>query len=165
MTDENTESPSFDNPMDALSTIGIKRVLHEDAKVTLHYFSALDGWELKRKYREYLTTDDTQMRMAFTTVVLSYASLPIGEQEVPLSSVPIVNEQLECWQNVEVVFHAVLNYNGISTDPAEIERLRWQVAGEELAKGFLASVNDLMGPAFAMAAKGNDNTESGERAA
>lgn len=152
------QEPTFDTPppnlMDTLSDIDVTRSFGE-AKVTLKPFSALDGWELKRQYRDYLASDDPNFRQHYTIAVLANTTIFANQHDMPLNNIATINEQLENWQNVEKVFLAALNFNGIKTDPAEVERMRWQTAGEDVAKGFLAAVNDLMGPALRLAAENN----------
>lgn len=158
--EQNAQDPIFEtpppNPMDALSEIDVSRSFG-DAKVILKAFSALDGWEIKRQYRDYLASDDPNFRQHYTIAVLANTTIFVGDRDVPLNNPASINEQLENWQNVEKVFLASLAYNGIKTDPAEVERLRWQTAGEDVAKGFLAAVNDLMGPAFTLAVQSHQD--------
>ncbi len=128
------------------------------AKVVVHHFPALTGWEIRRQYREYLESKDPTFRINFTVTVLSHASIVVatedGESEAVLSNHNVVNQELEHWQNVEKVFEAVLGYNGIKVDVAEVERRRWQIAGEDMAASFLASVQTLISPALIVAASG-----------
>lgn len=164
MTEENQQDEQVienppPNPMDALSEVEVKRMVKGDTIVTLHQFSALDGWEIKHQYRAFLETTDQAFRMQFTVGVLSHASVRSFGEEMRLSGPQVINDQLESWQNVDAVFHAVLAYNGVRVDPAEVERRRWQVAGEDMAKAFLASVSDLMTPAMKLAAAGTEQDE------
>jgi hypothetical protein len=140
------------NPMDALSDIEVSRSFGPGT-VTLKPFNALDGWELKRQYRDYLASEDPHFRLTYTVNVLANTTIAISGENMPLNNPMIINQQLENWQNVEKVFLSALNFNGIKTDPADVERVRWQAGGEDLAKGFLAAVSDLMGPAFMLAAR------------
>ena len=124
----------------------------ETLRVKIRHFPALTGWEVRRRYREFLESKDPSFRLGFTVSVLSYASIEGTEDIAPLNTADIINSRLRKWQNVEKVFNAVLGYNGIRTDPAEVERLRWQVAGEDMAATFLAAVQSLIGPALTIAA-------------
>jgi hypothetical protein len=164
MTDDSVSKNIPETSMEKMSELTIKRVVHDDATIKLDHFSALDGWELKRQYRDYLSSDDPKFRTAYTMTVLCYATIESNGDSIRLSNSIDINEQLECWQNVEKVFYAVLKHNGVQTDPAEIERLRWKVAGEDLAKAFLGAVSDLIGPALTIAAGGRSETADGPNA-
>lgn len=162
MSNEQHENPAEtgltapqDGALDLAETVEIERT-GGTARAKVRHFPALTGWEIRRQYREFLESKEPTFRMAFTVTVLSHACILVqngeGVDEVPLNDVDAVNALLENWQNVEKVFSAVLGYNGIKTDAAATERRRWQLAGEDLAAGFLGSVSSMIGPALTLAA-------------
>jgi hypothetical protein len=122
----------------------------------VHHFSALTGWEIRRQYREYLASNDPKFRIGFAIAVLSNVSVQKESGDEFLDTAAKINEELECWQNVEKMLSAQLGYNGIETSPLELERARWQVAGEDMAASFLAAVQTLIGPALTIAASKKD---------
>lgn len=121
-------------------------------RAKVHHFSALGGWEMRRRYREYLESKDSNFRMAFIVGALSHVSIADENGDVFLSNADAINAQLENWQNIDKVFNALMEYNGIQIDAAEFERRRWQEAGEDLAASFLAAVQSTIGPALTLAA-------------
>jgi hypothetical protein len=114
-----------------------------DRTITLSVFPALEGFELDRRYRvDYKLQADRYVRREYTLAVLSYASYG----DTPLATPDAVDSALENWKNVEAVFHAVLNFNGVDLELAE-EKARWfEYAGAELATTFIATTTNLMGP-------------------
>lgn len=123
-------------------------------KFKISHFPPLTGWELLRQYGEYVASNDPAFRTRFTLLVLSHASEVVGDNEMPLNGADVVNTSLDSWDDIETLFNAVLGYNGIRTDPAETDRRRWEVAGEDMAASFLAAVKELIGPALTIASKG-----------
>jgi hypothetical protein len=114
-----------------------------DRIVTLNVFPALEGFELDRRYRtDYKVQPDRHVRREYTLAVLSHAEC----NGASLATPDHINASLESWKNVEAVFQAVLNFNGVDLELEE-EKARWfEYAGSELAATFIATTTQLMGP-------------------
>jgi hypothetical protein len=130
----------------------------ETKRIKLNKFAAMDGWEIKRQTREYTESTDPKFRNYFTLIVLSYAAiLGEGDSFIMLANSDIVNESLESWMNVEIVFDAVLAYNNIDHAFKEERNKQWKFAGEEMAASFLAATSYMMKPAIESFSKGQVN--------
>jgi len=114
-----------------------------DRAITLGTFPALEGFELDRRYRtDYKMQADRHTRREYTLAVMAFASF----EGKPLDTVEAIDDVLEVWRNVELIFHSVLAYNGVDLELLE-ERARWfEFAGAELATTFIATTTSLMGP-------------------
>jgi hypothetical protein len=108
----------------------------------------MDGWELKRQLREYIESNSPEFRNNFTLIILSYAQLIREDTYTPLSTYEVVNDVLESWMNVEIVFNAVLDYNNIDYDLKVERNNQWHFAGEEMAAAFIAATSYMMQPAI-----------------
>lgn len=122
-------------------------LLNGDTKdVKLSRFPAMAGWELQRRYVEFVLTKDAAFRQGFTLEILSYASVRIGESDQALSTSALVENHLQKWENIRDVFEGVLALNGIDpANHAEKEHY-WSYAGAELAESFIANTTKLIGP-------------------
>ncbi|SAK95380.1 hypothetical protein AWB78_05334 [Caballeronia calidae] len=115
-------------------------------EVIIRTFSALTGWELRSYAKEFYSPDRDKFN-AFTNAVLSHAS--IGG--VALDSAAIQNEQLEKWQNVQAVFDAVLEHNGIEMNVAFALSNEIHVLGIQMGRTFVTSVDRILDPLRKMA--------------
>ena len=114
-------------------------------------FPALTGWDLQRQFITFVASDaknDRDFRRAFTLEILSYAKVLKDGREIPLSTDALIDNHLETWENVEGVFKAVLQYNGIDPETHADRTNWWAKAGGEMAVAFIAECTKLMGPAF-----------------
>jgi hypothetical protein len=138
-------------------TIDILTSEGEVRHIRLTKFAAMNGWDLKRQLREYTESTNPEFRNRFTLIVLSYASL-VGEDDslTQLSSTDVINDILESWMNVEIVFNAILGYNSIDYTFTVERNKQWQFAGEEMAAAFIAASAYLMKPAIEAFGEGKD---------
>lgn len=111
-------------------------------KVIIGAFSALDGWTVKHRMRDFAATTDDRFRRQFTLLVLARASV---DGRI-LDTESAINECLEHWGNIERVFHAVLEFNAIDAFVNEDIKTHWQFAGAEIAATFVTHMNTLLAP-------------------
>lgn len=129
-------------------------------KIRMSHFPALQGWEIRRQYKEFLESKDAEFRVNFTLWILNFCYVVNSDgSETEISGVDFVNSVLEKWQNIDKVIDAILGLNGIREDAEEAERRRWQVAGEDMAASFLAAVSATIGPALTFAASQGKESE------
>jgi hypothetical protein len=119
-----------------------------DNLVELAKFPALEGWDIQRNYREFVRTDSREFRRAFTMEILSYATIIRGDQRYPLKTDALIDNHLQSWENVQLVFEEVLKFNGIDPQLAAQEESYWAKVGGDLAVAFVAACGELMGPAL-----------------
>jgi hypothetical protein len=131
------------------NTVDIFNSEGEVKHIKLSKFDAMNGWDLKRQFREYIESTSPEFRNRFTMTILSYASLIETEDSlIQLSSFDIANTVLESWMNVEIVFDAVLDYNNIDRTFTVERNKQWHFAGQEMATAFIAASAYLMKPAI-----------------
>jgi hypothetical protein len=133
-------------------------------KVTPSYFSAIDGWEMKKQLKFYLESEEDDkgaaLRMKFTMRVLSYANFIDDGKPISLNRVDVVNNSLESWVNVQAVFDAVLKYNGIEPEMAEeVDRQALKV-GAMMGQGFWTQCVAMMEPLIETYVKGEADKAS-----
>lgn len=124
-----------------------------DKQIKIERFKALDGWDMQRRFREFAASTDAAFRRAFTLEVLAYAKVVTGTGELPLSTGALIDNHLGTWENVQAVFEAVLNDNGINPKTHADNHEYWTKVGGEIAIAFLAECSKLMGPALDFANK------------
>ncbi len=80
------------------------------ARVQVEAWSALDGWELQRRFVEFAVRKDADFRRAFTMEILSYAR-SFSVTMIPNSVDYCCGHQQSSgsWKNVEFVFDLVLS--------------------------------------------------------
>ncbi|QJB23264.1 hypothetical protein billy_76 [Pseudomonas phage billy] len=122
-------------------------------RVQIEAWSALDGWELQRRFVEFAVSKDADFRHAFTMEILSYAKVILGndDSEIPLTTAAVINNHLGNWKNVEFVFDSVLKHNGIDPTTHADRPDYWEQAGSQMAIAFLAEASKLIGPAMKIA--------------
>lgn len=123
--------------------------------IELHHFGALDGWEIQLKFLDFAASQDKAFRRAYVMEVLAYARVIIGENSIPLSTDAVIDNHLETWQNIQLVFESILRHNGIDPDSHADKPHFWANAGAEMAVSFVAKTIDLMGPALSILQKQN----------
>ena len=116
--------------------------------INLYKFAAMDGWDLQRRFLEFSESKDPFERRQYTMDILSYAKVRLQSNELPSSTDALIDNHLQTWENIKIVFEEILKYNGI--DPVhhaeEDVKRYWSRAGEEMATSFLAEMSNLMGP-------------------
>lgn len=117
-------------------------------QISIRRFKALDGWELQNKFVNFAASRDKDFRRGYTLEVLAYATVVLGDRELPLSTDALIDNHLESWQNVQEVFNKILRENGIDPDTHANRPDYWSNAGEEMATSFLATCSGLIGPAM-----------------
>lgn len=122
-------------------------------RVQIEAWSALDGWELQRRFVEFAVSQDSDFRRSFTMEILSYAKVMLGDDdsEIPLTTAAVINNHLGNWKNVEFVFNSVLQHNGIDPTTHADRPEYWEQAGSQMAIAFLAEASKLIGPAMKIA--------------
>ncbi|QVJ12641.1 hypothetical protein [Pseudomonas phage PSA09] len=122
-------------------------------RVQIEAWSALDGWELQRRFVEFAVSMDSDFRRAFTMEILSYAKVMLGDDDsgIQLTTAAVINNHLGSWKNVELVFNSVLQHNGIDPTTHADRPDYWEQAGSQMAIAFLAEASKLIGPAMKIA--------------
>lgn len=117
--------------------------------VVVKSFPALVGWEMQHDFVTFIRSTDRDFRRQFTFAVLEYACVIRNGIEQSLKTDALVNNNLERWENVQAVFNAVLEHNGIEPQTFAAQMESWaNEAGSKLAIAFIAAASDLMGPAL-----------------
>ncbi len=111
-------------------------------------FPALDGWDIQQRFVEFAASHDKSFRRAYTLEVLSYATAVNNGARIELKTDSIISNHLGDWKNVERVFEAVLENNGIDPKTHADRPVFWEKAGAEMATAFIAEVSRVMGPAI-----------------
>lgn len=119
---------------------------HGTKEIRLSLFDALDGWEIQNNYIKFTASADKTFRRAYTLEVLGYATVVMGENDLPLSTDALIDNHLGTWQNVQKVFEAVLRNNGIDPETHADRDNYWSKVGAEIATAFLASCTRMIGP-------------------
>lgn len=124
--------------------------------VRINHFAPLDGWELQNKFIDFARSKDAEFRRAYTMQILGYATLVFDDgREMDLATSAVIDNHLETWQNIQLVFNEVLKANGVDPLTHAEDANYWSKAGSEMAIAFLAEASKLMGPAIDMAAQAN----------
>lgn len=116
--------------------------------VQIDHFSAMEGWEIQHRFLEFAASTDKDIRRKYTFEVLAHAKIVLGDREIPLATDAVVDNHLQTWRNVQMVFEAVLEYNGIDPKTHADNPGYWVKAGDEMALAFIASMSGMMGPAM-----------------
>jgi len=120
----------------------------EKRQVIISLFKALDGWDMQNRFIDFAASTDRVMRREFTLEVLSYAQVKVGEREVPLSTDALIDNHLQTWGNVQLLFEEILMRNGIDPKTHAEKPNYWAKAGADMAVSFIAEVAELIGPAM-----------------
>jgi len=120
-------------------------------RVIIDRFDALDGWDIQSRFRDFAASTDRAFKRAYTMEILSYATVEFNGMKLPLSTSALIDNHLETWSNIELVFNAILRDNGIDPDTHADKPAYWENAGAEMAISFIAEAAKLMGPAIQMA--------------
>lgn len=121
----------------------------EQREVKISLFQALDGWDIQNKFIDFASTQDRALRREFTLEILSYAQVMVDGNGIPLSTDALIDNHLQTWANVELVFNEVLMRNGINPQTHAEKPNYWANAGAEMAIAFIAETTKLMAPALA----------------
>lgn len=128
--------------------IEIKLPSGETRAVAIEKFSALEGWEIQQRFIEFASSTDPEFRRQFTFQVLEYAKVKISGSEVPLKTSALIDNHLQDWRNIKIVFEAVLMQNGIDPSTHADRPNYWSEVGAEMAISFIAEAAKFMGPAL-----------------
>lgn len=121
-------------------------------QVVVSHFPPLDGWDIQGRFRDFAASKDAAFKRAYTMEILSYATLQFDDgRTLPLSTGALIDNHLESWQNVMLVFEAVLKHNGIDPSTHADKPTYWEEAGALMAISFIAEATKLFGPAIEMA--------------
>lgn len=120
-------------------------------RVIIGRFDALDGWDIQSRFRDFAASTDRAFKRAYTMEILSYATVEFNGMKLPLSTGALIDNHLETWNNIELVFNTILRDNGIDPDTHADKPAYWENAGAEMAISFIAEATKLMGPAIQMA--------------
>lgn len=118
--------------------------------ITVLTFPALVGWDMQQRFMEFAATTDSEIRTKYTMDVLAFAKVVSGENELPLSTSALIDNHLGTWENIKIVFEAVLTLNGINPLTHADKPQFWSDAGEKMAISFIAESIKLLGPALNM---------------
>ena len=124
-------------------------------KIRINKMDAMEGWEIQRRYTEFVMSKDPVFRTEYTFQVLAFASVVIGENDLPLSTKDLVNNHLQGWINLKTVFDTILVENGIDPETHAEKEHYWAQAGGEMAAAFIGQTVELIGPLL----KGKDKQE------
>lgn len=125
----------------------------EKRSIEVALFPALDGWDIQQRFVEFAASHDKAFRRAYTLEVLSFATAINKGARIELKTSDIIKNHLGDWKNVERVFEAVLEHNGIDPKTHADKPVFWEKAGAEMATAFIAEVSRIMGPAIGLMAK------------
>lgn len=115
--------------------------------IDIKKMGAMEGWEIQRRFIEFAMSKDPAFRMQYTFEVLAFAAVKLDSgQEIPLSTGALIDNHLQCWENIRDVFNEVLRHNGIDPDNHADKPHYWALAGAEMATAFLGATIELMGP-------------------
>lgn len=115
--------------------------------IIIERMGAMEGWDMQRRYTEFVMSKDKDFRAAFTMDVLSHAKVDQGgDQKLPLTTGALIDNHLQTWTNVKEVFEEVLRHNGIDPETHAENPGYWANAGGEMAAAFLGATIELMGP-------------------
>jgi hypothetical protein len=133
--------------------IEVKKPDGEKRIIEISQFPALDGWDIQARFIEFAASHDKDFRRAYTLEVLTYAAVDVANgrgngEYVPLKTSAMVNNHLGSWQNVELVFEAILTHNGIDPKTHADRPMFWEKAGAEMATSFISEVSRILGPAI-----------------
>lgn len=109
--------------------------------IRISHFPAHDGWEIENKLIRFAASDDAAYRKAYTMRVLSYATVLVGDNEFPFATDDIVDNHLQSWENVKLVFEEVLRYNGIEPKTHVIEFQNWDMVGAKIGEAMMVYVS------------------------
>jgi hypothetical protein len=118
--------------------------------VKITRFAALDGWDIQQRFVDFAISRDKEFRKQFTLEIMRYSTVINGNVEIPLVTDALVDNHLQSWQNVQLVFEAVLLDNGIDPKTHAERPHYWSNAGAEMAVSFIAEASKLFGPALEM---------------
>lgn len=124
-------------------------------QIRIRHFDALDGWDIQSRFYDFAASTDKAYRRAYTMEILSYATVVFEGRELPLKTDALIDNHLETWKNIELVFNEVLTFNGIDPHTHADQPSYWSKAGAQMAISFIAEASKLMGPAIEIAAKVN----------
>jgi hypothetical protein len=129
--------------------ITIKRRDGTIRNIRIDFFKALDGWNISQEFLTFAASLDKEYRKQFTLGILKYATLiNDGGVELPLITEALIDNHLQSWENVQIVFEAVLLENGIDAQTHADKPAFWHNAGAEMAVSFIAEASKLFGPAM-----------------
>lgn len=117
------------------------------AEIKINKMTAMEGWNIQRRFVEFAMSKDPAFRSEYTMEVLSFAKveLDVG-QEIPLSTGALIDNHLGDWENLKEVFEAVLMENGINPDTHAEREGYWEQAGGEMAAAFIGESMRLIAP-------------------
>ena len=114
--------------------------------IRISHFPAHDGWEIENKLIRFAASDDSKYRKDYTMRILSYATVLVGENEIPFTTDDVVDNHLQSWQNVKLIFEEVLRYNGIEPKTHVIEFQNWDMVGAKIGEAmttYIAKVYEM----------------------
>lgn len=107
--------------------------------IKLAKFSALDGWEMRDQFTAFANSHDAKLRRSYVQRVMSHACVVLGQHELPLRTGALIDNHLCTAENIGLVFHGLLAYNGINAR-ACADRIDHNTAiGNEIATSFVAA--------------------------
>jgi len=121
--------------------------------VEISRFPALDGWDIQQRFIEFAASHDKTFRRAYTLEVLAYAVVINNGARIEMKTPQLIDNHLGSWQNVESVFEAILEHNGIDPKTHADRPVFWEKAGAEMATSFAVEITRIMGPAIGLAAQ------------
>lgn len=115
-------------------------------QVRIAKFTALEGWEIQRKFVDFASSTDNDYKKKFTMDILRYSAVVIEDRELPMITDALIDNHLETWQNVQVVFEQILLANGIDPATHATKPDYWTEAGEKMAAAFIAKTSEVLLP-------------------
>jgi len=135
----------------------IEIVVNKEKKIIIiSKFAAMDGWDLQRRFKEFAMSKDSFERRAYILDVLMYAKVKMQSNELPLTTDALIDNHLQTWENIEIVFNEILQHNGIDPTTHALKDSYWNAAGEQLAVSFLAEVSKLIVPMLEYSSKSEE---------
>lgn len=126
--------------------IEIKTSRGKQKQIKLEKFSALEGWDIQRRFIEFASSNDKDYRKKFTMAILSHCKVIMEDRELPMITDALIDNHLENWQNIKLVFEGILKHNGIDPETHSYNSDYWTTAGQQIAAGFMEEVANLIVP-------------------
>lgn len=122
----------------------------EEIEIEISHFSAVTGFTLEKEYQNWAA--NPVRNSAYISVVLRAAAVILkdeggitGESRIQISTVDHINYYFRDWQELDRIFGAILNHNGISREPEKKNDIgAWPVVGATFAKSFCVELLKLM---------------------
>lgn len=117
--------------------------------IKLNMFGAMEGWHIKQMYQEVaMSPRDIEYREKFILTVLAKVDVIINQKPMALTTMAMIDNHLQTWENVQEVLDEMLLFNGINPIHYEDHSKYWQQVGADMAISFVAAIQEVLSPAM-----------------